>query len=293
MKDRPVVSILSANYNNGHYLNDFFHSIENQSYTNFEIVIIDDCSTDNSDEIIRQWILKGNLSINYIKLPKNLGFANALNTGLAHCKGTYIARIDPDDVMHPSRLEKQIKILTEKNEISLVGSNAYYFQESINNLVGHSNFRSEPKWIKNKYLSGEYGMMHGTIMFKATLFKDIKYSQSEVPAEDYSLISRMIKSGNTPLNSIEKLTYVRIHDNSVSNDLPLTTIIKVYILRMEIFNIKTSTLAMILKFFHFKFYRNFLKSKHFYSKIFYLSLSVLCSPIKAFKIIYNRFISNV
>lgn len=293
MKDNPAISILSANYNNGHYLNDFFHSLETQSYTNFEIVIIDDCSTDHSNEIIRQWIAKGTLSINHIKLPKNLGFANALNAGLEQCRGTYIARIDPDDMMHSSRLEKQIKILTKESEISLVGSNAYYFQESTNNPVGHSNFHSDPKWIENKYILGEYGMMHGTIMFKAALFKEVKYSQSEVPAEDYSLISRMIKLGYKPLNSVEKLTYVRIHDRSVSNELPLTTIMKVYILRKEIYNIKISTIKMILKFFHFKFYRNFLKSKNFSSKTFYLFLSVLCAPIKVFKVIYNRFMSNV
>ena len=104
------ISILCANYNNANYLDEFFNSIINSTYSVKEIIIVDDCSTDNSCEIIENYskILD---NIILIKLDKNVGFANALNEGIKYVTAKYILRIDPDDVLASDRIEKQYDFL--------------------------------------------------------------------------------------------------------------------------------------------------------------------------------------
>lgn len=267
MKEK--VSILSANYNNGGFLDDFFDSISKQTYENIEVVIVDDASSDNSDSIIKNWTGKLPFHIEYISLNENVGFANALNIGLKYCSGKYIARLDPDDFISNNRIEMQVKYLLENKDVSMVGSNAKYYQNDSGNFIGSSNFIKNSDWIVSKYRDAEYGMMHGTILFRKECFLNVNYNQSHVPAEDYALISRMIVSGCKPANIDEELTFVRIHSSSVSNNLPFSTIIKLFILRNEIFNIDFDFINIMFKYLHFKFYRKFLSERKYFVRLFF------------------------
>ncbi|CAD6366533.1 Undecaprenyl-phosphate 4-deoxy-4-formamido-L-arabinose transferase [Shewanella hafniensis] len=288
MSLKQKISILSANYNNGEFLDDFFESINSQTYKNFELVIVDDSSTDNSCEIIQSWCDKSFFDIKFIKLDINHGFANALNIGLKHCDGDYIARLDPDDTMSVTRLERQLKFLCDNPNIHIVGSNALYFQTSPISPVGHSNFLTNTEWIESKYRAAEYGMMHGTLLLRRAVFNNVSYFQDEVPAEDFALISRMIHAGYKTKNIKDILTNVRVHNGSVSNNLPLTTISKVFILRRDIFGIDFTIYEMLSKYFHFHFYRKFLRSTGFLSRYFFLFLSGVFAPFKVFKIILSK-----
>lgn len=284
-----LVTILSANYNNGDFLDDYFDSILSQSFSNYEVVFVDDCSSDNSIEIANSYseFFDGKLKI--ISLGNNVGFANALNVGLKHCKGEFIARIDPDDVMDKDRLKIQYDLITSGDSYDIVGSNAIYFQGEISNSVGSSNFLSSEQWISNKYKSSEHGLMHGTVMLRQSIMFDNAYNQSNVPAEDYDLFSRLIINGARCINVIKPLTYVRIHENSVSNYLPFTTIAKTFLLCNHHFGKSYSLETIAVKYLHIKYYRFYLFESSRIKKLVYLLFSVSFAPVRSLSILFRKF----
>jgi glycosyltransferase involved in cell wall biosynthesis len=106
-------------YNGSKHLSDAVDSILTQTYTNFEFLIIDDASTDNSFEILKSY---KDDRIRLIKNEKNIGLSASLNKGLNLALGKYIARMDQDDISLPNRLEKQIEYFKEHNDICVLGS---------------------------------------------------------------------------------------------------------------------------------------------------------------------------
>ena len=104
------VSIITPSHNSSLFIKDCIESVQNQSYTNWEMLIVDDASKDNSVELI-QSISNNDSRIKLIALTKNVGAAEARNEALAHSKGKYIAFLDSDDIWLSSKLEKQIKFM--------------------------------------------------------------------------------------------------------------------------------------------------------------------------------------
>ena len=115
----PLVTVLMAVYNGEKYLREAIESILDQTYTNFEFLIINDGSSDRTEEIILSYNDK---RIRYIKNEQNLKLIASLNKGLDLAKGEFIARMDADDISLPERLEKQINFLEKHPEIGLLGS---------------------------------------------------------------------------------------------------------------------------------------------------------------------------
>ena len=113
------ISVLMTSYNASNFIKDSIKSILKQSYKNWELVIVDDCSKDNSVKIIKKFKEK---RIKLFTLNKHLGRTKALNYGLKRVKGKYIAILDADDVAINSRLKKQINFLKKNKTFSLVGS---------------------------------------------------------------------------------------------------------------------------------------------------------------------------
>ncbi|MHA7942477.1 glycosyltransferase family 2 protein [Formosa sp. 3Alg 14/1] len=274
------VSIVSANFNNGKYLDEFLASVINSSILPKELIIIDDGSTDKSLETLSKYNLD---YLKVIALKTNVGFANALNIGIENTTSKYILRVDPDDVLEETRIETQYKLLESNNDIDLTGSNVVYFNEEIDNVVGASNFPEKWDAIYKRYLKGEHGLLHGTVMGKTVLFKQHLYRQDNVPAEDYDIFSRMIKHGAKAQSVKDKLTFVRIHQNSVSNALPYSTIKKTYVLRDKIFQTKTSGIKIGVNFISLKFYRKYYFEKNIFKRMCFLGISSVFRPDKVFK----------
>jgi len=118
--DSPTVSVLMPVYNCERYLDEAIWSIREQTFTDFEFVIVNDGSTDGSLDIIRHHAAEDERII-LLDRP-NGGYIDALNAGLAICCGEYIARMDGDDVSLPDRLERQLRFLAENDDVCLVGS---------------------------------------------------------------------------------------------------------------------------------------------------------------------------
>lgn len=112
--NEPLVSIITPVYNAERFLSDTIKSVQNQTYKNWEILLIDDCSKDNSAQIIKEFQKYDN-RIKYIKLKKNSGASASRNEGIRNAKGRFIAFVDSDDIWKPEKLEIQIKYMLKEN----------------------------------------------------------------------------------------------------------------------------------------------------------------------------------
>lgn len=108
-----LVSIITPSYNTGQYIAKTIESVLDQTYENWEMIIVDDCSTDNTDEIISQYLADNR--IKYIKKNKNSGAAISRNIALKEAKGKWIAFLDSDDLWLPNKLEKQVEFMKKNN----------------------------------------------------------------------------------------------------------------------------------------------------------------------------------
>lgn len=112
---KKLVSIIMPSYNTANFIEESIKSVLDQTYTNWELIIVDDCSKDNTDKVVKKYLK--DKRIKYIKNEKNSGAAFSRNYALREAKGKWIAFLDSDDLWNPDKLEKQINFM-EKNNYS-------------------------------------------------------------------------------------------------------------------------------------------------------------------------------
>lgn len=186
--NNPKMTVGLPVYNAALFLNDCIHSILNQSFANFELLIIDDGSNDDSINIIQSFTDE---RITFIKDGLNKGLPNRLNQIAQLAKGDYIVRMDADDIMHKDRLEIQLKILMENPLIDVLGTNAYSINEN-NEIMGVRMELSE----KNNGLMEVNSFIHPTIMGKKEWFKKNLYDENAIRCEDVELWFRAKQISN-------------------------------------------------------------------------------------------------
>lgn len=258
-KKTVPVDILTANFNNNKYLDDFFNSIYQSSVLPNRIIFVDDKSTDESLATVERWLLKLP-QIFVVELSENVGFANALNEGCKYIFSDYVVRIDPDDIMGINRLEKQFDFISN-HEVDVLGSNVSYFIDGEGQDINNSKFPLTHSQISSRYQEGGHGVCHGSVILKSTCLEAELYRQEYVPAEEYDIFSRLLKRGFKFCNLEESLTRVRIHSGSVSNNMPYTTIEKTFNLRYLIWEHKTNRCIVLKEYIVRNFYRKYLFSK--------------------------------
>jgi glycosyltransferase involved in cell wall biosynthesis len=278
--ERPIadVSVVVANYNNGKYLSKFFESFIDSSFFPRELIFVDDGSLD--DSVAQVELLAREYSfIKLLKLPVNRGFANALNEGLKLSTSKYVMRVDPDDYISCNRIEEQYNYLEKHADIDIVGSNIVYFDSLSGKPVFKSNVPLNHKNILKYFENGNCGIIHGSMLCKASVIKKYNYNQESIPAEDYEIFSLMLKNGSVAVNLPDTYTFVRIHMNSVSNNLPFSTIKRTFQLGEKIWNLKTNSFNVRRIHLHLYSYRQFLFRRGL-DKYFYLFASVVFNPQK-------------
>lgn len=211
VKRKFVISVVMSVYNGGKYLREAIDSILLQSYQNFEFIIIDDCSTDNSVEIIEGY---HDSRIKLIRNEKNMRLPASLNKGIRLASGKYIARMDADDISKPERFARQVEYLDSHPDVAVVGSSFQAIDEDGNDLYVHS----APIGSKLiKYCLMPSPLAHPTVMMRRdvivnnNLFYDEQYSS----AQDYDLWLRIIKKFKID-NLPDILLRYRIQKNSIS-----------------------------------------------------------------------------
>lgn len=210
----PIVSVVMSVYNAEKFLPQAIKSILNQSFSNFEFIIIEDCSTDNSLAIIQDFARKDS-RIKLIQKSKNkrmAGFIENLNIGLSEAKGKYIARMDADDISHPHRFEKQVKFLEENPDIFMVGSAINFIDE--NNQFTKKLEAIEDNQGITQTMPKKITMYHPVIMFRND--GKTRYREKIFYCEDYDLYLRLILEGKKFYNFTEPLLDYRILDSSIS-----------------------------------------------------------------------------
>lgn len=208
-KSCPKVSVLMPAYNSEKYIGEAIESILNQTFTDFEFVIINDGSTDNTAKIVRKYAKKDK-RIKFVDNKKNRGLIAVLNEGIDLCCAEYIARMDSDDISLPTRLEKQVKYMNEHLECGVLGT---YFKVFGN----RSSEIMFPIYVKIMDLLKGNCVGHPTAMIRKSVIEqyDFRYDADYNYSEDYELWSRMIMV--TEIRNLpEVLLRYRWHNNNIS-----------------------------------------------------------------------------
>lgn len=202
-----LISVLLPVYNCQEYIYEAVQSILNQTYSNFELIIIDDCSTDNTVKIIKEF---NDERIRLVVKEKNSGYTDSLNYAVTISNGEFIARMDGDDISLPERFAKQINFF-ETNADALVCGTAIQIIDS-HKILKHPTSNDEIK-VKLCFSNSFY---HPTMMFKRQVLVDNKYDKNFEPAEDYDLWTKLIFKMKM-FNLDEVLLNYRVHANQISN----------------------------------------------------------------------------
>lgn len=183
------VSVLLSIYNAEKYVGMAIESILNQTYTNFELIAVDDCSTDNSWQIVRKYMSIDSRII-AIRNHTNLGGCETLNVGLKIAKGKYIARLDNDDWSYPYRLERQISFLESHPSVGIVGGAMEIMNES-GQLIGKRTYNITDKEIR-RHIFRYSPFAHPLVMIRKSVLDEIGcYNPLFAPADDYELYFRI------------------------------------------------------------------------------------------------------
>ena len=190
------ISIIMSTYNSEQYLSKSIESILNQTYKDFEFLILDDGSTDNTPEIVKNYSKKDK-RIKFFKNDKNLGLTPSLNTLIQNSSGNVIARQDSDDISRENRIQSQIKFL-EENNLDACTSLAISQQsfKKVNNLKSYLPLNFVIKY-RNPFI-------HGSLILKKNVLNEVgNYDERFKYAQDYKLMTDLIKS-NYKVKNIKK-----------------------------------------------------------------------------------------
>lgn len=206
----PIVTVLMAVYNGEKCLKHTIESILNQTFKHFEFLIIDDCSTDRTIEVVKSY--KDERIIIY-KNENNIGQTKSLNRGLKLARGKYLARIDADDVSLPMRLERQVKYIEDNTKIILVGTAGFYYDDS-GKVISIANMPDSMSAMKAMIFFASPILHVSVLMRREKICQLGGYNESYDILADYELWSRLIQNNFQMVNIKEVLVGYRISPNS-------------------------------------------------------------------------------
>lgn len=208
---KGLVSIITPTYNSEKYISETIESIQAQTYTNWELLITDDCSMDQTISILKTF-QENDSRIRLFKLEKNQGPGVARNNSIKKAKGNYIAFLDSDDKWSENKLEKQINFM-QKYNYSFTFTNYYKIDEK-----GHEQKSNKSLPLKVNYLNCLKGNRIGclTVILDRTRLDNIFFDN--LPRrQDYLLWLKILKKIDYAHCLNEKLAYYRIHRGSISH----------------------------------------------------------------------------
>lgn len=211
----PLVSIILPAYNCEKYISEAVTSILTQVYDNFELIVINDGSSDRTAEILGT-ITDQRLRV--INNPGNQGLIYSLNKGIAESKGEYIARMDADDIATNDRIEKQVHWLLHHPDTSAVGCFIRRIDESGAELPDWKLDRQTYTSTSIKEaMPKENCLAHPTVMVRAAVLRHFGYNAKQKNIEDYDLWLRMLADDLVIEKIPQPLLYYRDHGSSVTN----------------------------------------------------------------------------
>lgn len=211
MKD-GLVSIIMPSWNTAKFIGESIQCVIDQTYANWELLIVDDCSTDNTDEAVKPFLVDER--IRYFKNEKNSGAALTRNRAMREAQGEWIAFLDSDDLWMPEKLEKQIEFMDENGYVLSFTEYEKIDEEDkpLNIYVSGPNIVNERKMYNYDYI-GQLTMMYSAKHFGLIQIKDIKKNN------DYAIRLQLYKKPNTEAYLLkENLAKYRVRKKSISHD---------------------------------------------------------------------------
>jgi len=211
MDEKELISIITPVYNAERFLEETINSVQKQTYSNWELILVNDCSKDNSKEIIKKYVSD---KIRLIDLKENLGVAEARNAGIKSAKGEYIAFLDADDLWEKDKLDKQIKVIREKTNIGLVFTATQYIDEE----GKKSNYILEvPYEINYRQLLKQNIISCSSVLVRKEHVTKYKM-QNDKMHEDFAVWLQILKEGIQAIGINEPLLLYRISKNTKSSN---------------------------------------------------------------------------
>jgi glycosyltransferase involved in cell wall biosynthesis len=208
----PKVTVLMPIYNSERYVRYALESILDQRYIDFELLIIDDCSTDGSAEVLQSY---DDSRIRIMTNAQNIGLTRSLNKGLRYARGEYVARLDSDDIALPMRLQKQATYLDQHPEVGLVATGVELIDERGRATGSHVPHLSSERIYH--FLIFYNCIFHSSVMFRLEVAKNLGgYDEAFELAEDADLWYRISRISRIAMCD-EILTKLRDHPSSISN----------------------------------------------------------------------------
>ena len=208
----PVVSILMPVFNGFNFLDESIRSVVGQSFSDWELIVVDDCSTDNSIELIEKFVL-GDQRIRLIRLEKNSGPAVARNNAIEAAQGRYIAFCDSDDIWLTDKLEKQLAAL-QSSDAAVYFTSYYKMLEDgtrTDRLVRAKPVVTYQMELRSNHIGLSTAIYDTEKCGKVFMLDSRKH-------EDYSLWLKILGTGHTAIGLQEPLVYYRLRSNSVSSN---------------------------------------------------------------------------
>lgn len=222
----PLVTIGIPNFNYAHFILQTLESVVVQSYTGIELIIIDDLSTDNSTQVIENWITvySGDIKIRFIKNNTNVGLTKICNQLLQNASGKYIQFLDADDLILPDKIEKQVKLLEGAQDAALVYSDVLLIND--NGQIIDNGYLQRIGYDKNSMPSGE---IHDTLfdfnfiplpsaLVRTDLVRKAGGFDETVGVQDYYMWLKLTEKYKVIYMPGNTAKY-RVHKNSMSNSL--------------------------------------------------------------------------
>ena len=218
MVNNPIIDIIIPNYNKGKYIEECLDSVLNQTYKYWKIYLVDDCSSDNSKEILKRYANKENINLFFLK--DNLGPSYCRNYGIKNSNSEFVSFLDADDYWPKNKLQNQVQTML-KNNFEFTFTDLKYFYNDKKELI---NLTSLPKNYNFKKFVNSSTMSISSIVVKRKIISDIQFKN--VKHEDYLFKCEILKKG-VIANKIENtFVYYRINKrnrslNKVSNVINL------------------------------------------------------------------------
>ena len=208
----PQVSVILPVYNAARFLREAIDSVLRQSFDDFELIILNDGSTDDTKKIIQSYT---DSRIRYVENEQNSGLVFTLNRGIDLCRADLVARMDGDDICSSTRFAKQVRTLRSNPEIDLLATIVSPIGEEGESLSDWTEDTTHLSWDSIRgYLPANNCIAHPTIMAKTTLLREYRYRPSQKLAEDYDLWLRLAADGRRIEKLNERLLLHRILKSS-------------------------------------------------------------------------------
>lgn len=212
----PLITVIMAVYNAEPFLSKAIESILQQSFRDFEFLIIDDKSTDNSLSIIENY-KKIDERIKVINNDSNIGLALSLNKGIEIANGKYIARMDADDSSLPNRFSKQVQFMETHPDIWVLGGNFVAIDEN-DRAIKKSNYSNNPDIIRWNMMLGAFGVVsHPSVMIRRKMFSVVGKYKNLPTSQDLELWTRLFFEPKLPITNLDDVILeYRYHSNRIS-----------------------------------------------------------------------------